>query len=502
MALRPKETDETVEQSASSSTREVSESPNFAPLRHRIPVGMRMYLGVVSIFLLFACTFIIYQQRREKIYKVSVLNARLQDFNVQMSEVVSTSPQHIKPFIDRYISDNSMAGLRVTLLRPDGTVFYDSWRKDLRHVPNHSDRQEVREALDDGSGYAIVRKSATMPQSFFYSATYFPSRHYIVRSALPYDDNLISILNTDKNYLWFSLGAFVLLTLLLYRFTRRLGNNITKLRLFASRADHNESLDIKDLAVFPNDELGEIAERIIKVYKRYQRTRKEQDKLKRQLTHNIAHELKTPVASIQGYLETLISHPTMEDKTRTLFIDRCHAQSLRLSSLLADISTLSVMDEVKNLHGKEEVDIGLMLKEIQQETALQFQQKGMSLDLRLPANVVVKGVRSLLYSIFRNLIDNALAYAGEGTTVSVKAWSEEGYWRFTLADNGRGVPEEHLPRLFERFYRVDKGRIRSLGGTGLGLAIVKNAVILHRGSIRVSNREGGGLQFDFSLAKD
>ncbi len=265
--------------------------PPFAPLRYRIPVGMRLYLGVLSIFLLFAFTFIVYQQRREKDYKVSVLDARLQDFNVQMSEAITSSPKDIKPFIDRYIVDNDMRGLRVTLIRPDGTVFYDTWQKDLSHIHNHANRQEVRQALDDGSGHAIERKSATVPQAFFYSATYFPSHRYIVRSALPYNDNLASVLNTDKNYLWFALGAVVLLTLLLYNFTRRLGNNITKLRLFASRADHNESLDIKDLAVFPDDELGDIAERIIKVYKRYQRTRREQDELKRQLTHNIAHEL-------------------------------------------------------------------------------------------------------------------------------------------------------------------------------------------------------------------
>ena len=208
------------------------------------------------------------------------------------------------------------------------------------------------------------------------------------------------------------------------------------------------------------------------------------------------------MASIQGYLETLINHPTIDEKTRQMFFDRCYAQSQRLSSLLADISTLNVMDEVRDLHGKETVDIARMVREIEQETALQFQQRRMRLLVSLPAELTVRGVRSMLYSIFRNLIDNALAYAGEETTVYVKAHAEDNYWQFTIADTGRGVPEEHLPRLFERFYRVDKGRSRSLGGTGLGLAIVKNAVILHRGSIRVSNREGGGLQFDFSLAKE
>lgn len=172
--------------------------PPFAPLRTRIPVGMRLYLGVLSIFLLFAFTFIVYQQRREKDYKVSVLDARLQDFNVQMSEAITSSPKDIKPFIDRYIVDNDMRGLRVTLIRPDGTVFYDTWQKDLSHIHNHANRQEVRQALDDGSGHAIERKSATVPQAFFYSATYFPSHRYIVRSALPYNDNLASVLNTDK----------------------------------------------------------------------------------------------------------------------------------------------------------------------------------------------------------------------------------------------------------------------------------------------------------------
>ena len=469
--------------------------------RRTLSVGMRVYLGVLATFLLFAFTFIIYQQRREKEYKASVLDARLQDFNVQMSETFSSSPQSLEAFIRRYIHDNSMEGLRVTLIRPDGTVFFDTWRKDYRHIRNHAGRQEVRQALAYGTGRAIERRSATVHQSFFYSATYFPSRRYIVRSALPYDDNLVSILNTDKNYLWFSLGAFALLTLVLYRFTRRLGDNITKLRLFASRADHNESLDIKDLVEFPDDELGDIAERIIKVYKRYQRTRREQDELKRQLTHNIAHELKTPVASIQGYLETITSHPDLDEKMRNMFISRCYAQSQRLSSLLSDISTLNVMDEVRDLHGKEQVDISRMVRDIAQETALQFQQQEMRLDNQLPDGIVVQGIRSMIYSIFRNLIDNAIAYAGRGAVVVIRATSEEDKWLFTLADSGRGVAEEHLPRLFERFYRVDKGRSRSLGGTGLGLAIVKNAVLLHHGNIRVSNREGGGLQFDFSLAK-
>ena len=120
---------------------------------------------------------------------------------------------------------------------------------------------------------------------------------------------------------------------------------------------------------------------------------------------------------------------------------------------------------------------------------------------RLPAHICVRGNMSLLYSVLRNLTDNAIAYAGVGTTITLTAHEEGEWWHFTFSDNGVGVGAEHLPRLFERFYRVDKGRSRKMGGTGLGLAIVKNAVLLHGGTITASNNPEGGLRFDFTLAK-
>ena len=116
-------------------------------------------------------------------------------------------------------------------------------------------------------------------------------------------------------------------------------------------------------------------------------------------------------------------------------------------------------------------------------------------------DIIVNGNRSLIYSIFRNLMDNAINYAGEGTTVEVNAHEAHEQWHFTFADNGMGIDDKHLTRIFERFYRVDKGRSRSLGGTGLGLAIVKNAVVLHGGTIKAQSPAGGGLRFEFSLKK-
>ena len=318
---------------------------------------------------------------------------------------------------------------------------------------------------------------------------------------MPYDNNLTETLKTDQHYIWFSLTAIIILTLVLYKFTGPLGRNITKLRSFASKADHNESLDTEDLMEFPGDELGEIAEKIIKLYKRLQSTRKEQDVLKRQLTQNIAHELKTPVASIQGYLETILNNPGINEDMRLQFMQRCYAQSQRLTALLQDISTLNRMDDAPDMIDFTRVNISQTVKDIIKETSLQLSQKQMTFNDMLPDDIVIKGNQSLIYSIFRNLTDNAIAYAGVGTEITLSAVDNGKEWKFVFKDNGVGVPYKHLARLFERFYLVDKGRSRKMGGTGLGLAIVKNAVLLHKGMIKVENRKEGGLMFTFFLQK-
>ena len=462
-------------------------------------VGTRLYVSVLTVFVAFAAAFIIFQHAREREYKIHSLNLRLQDYNSRMVETLEYIGNHSEETLDRYVRNHHMHGLRVTLIDRSGRVVYDNLYKDYDKMDAHSNREEVREAFSDGSGYDFSRLSATMNQTYFYSATYVPKLDLVVRSALPYDNSLAEMLKTDQHYIWFTLVAVLLLVFILYRFVSRLGDNIAKLRLFASRADHNESLDTEDLVGFSGDELGEIAERIIKMYKRLKRTKEEQNVLKRQLTQNIAHELKTPVASIQGYLETVLENPNINDTMKQQFLERCYAQSQRLTSLLHDISTLNRLDDAPGMIDFETVDVSEMVANIIKDTNLQLSERGMTFDNRLPQGVIVRGNQSLLYSVFRNLTDNAIAYAGEGTTITLTATKRDGFWNFTFSDNGVGVPYEHLPRLFERFYRVDKGRSRKMGGTGLGLAIVKNSVLLHGGTITVNNNITGGLRFDFTL---
>ena len=479
-------------------------------------LGRRLYFVVLAVFLVFAVSFIIFQQAREKQFKISTLTLKLSNYNALLEEDLSLA--HDKGIIlsdssgkavdvardklNVFIREHESKDLRITLIRPNGKVVYDNMRNDFDHFSNHINRKEIQEALRTGLGSSVERQSKTLKHDYFYVATYFPADSIIIRSALPYNNDLSKSLKADQHYIWFAIFAIILLTIVLYRFMHRLGKNVAKLRIFAYKADHNESLEIEDLATFPNDELGEIAERIIKMYKRIQTTRKEQDILKRQLTQNIAHELKTPVASIQGYLETIIDNPRISEDMKQQFLQRCYAQSERLTSLLRDISTLNRLDDGSDMIDFEAVDITQMVSEIARETALERESHKMTFENLLPdQHIIVKGNRSLLYSVFRNLTDNAIAYAGEGRKITLSAKEQGNKWHFIFCDNGQGVPTEHLPRLFERFYRVDKGRSRKMGGTGLGLAIVKNAVLLHGGTIRVSNQLEGGLKFEFTLKK-
>ena len=228
----------------------------------------------------------------------------------------------------------------------------------------------------------------------------------------------------------------------------------------------------------------------------------EESRMKRQLTQNVSHELKTPVSSIQGYLETILSNPDLSPDKRQFFLERCYSQSTRLTGLLRDISVLNRLDEASEMFALTEVNITKIIAEMQKECSQDMEEKHITSEIILPGDPTVFGNNSLLYSIFRNLYDNAIAYAGENIRITVNCYKEDPkYYYFSFSDNGVGIPEEHINRIFERFYRVDKGRSRKIGGTGLGLSIVKNGVNFHKGQISAKSSPGKGVTFFFTLKK-
>lgn len=585
--------------------------------KHFLSFSRKLFLSVILLFLVFAICFIAYQYQREREYKIELLNTQLQDYNSRLYEHLKVDST-FEDTIESYIRDHVLSDLRVTLIDRQGNVIYDSFKK-LGHKPeNHLNRPEVQRASKNGQGYDVRRTSETTGVPYFYSATRY--KDYIVRTALPYNVSLIKNLKADPHYLWFTAMVTLLLIVIFYKFTNKLGTSINQLREFAMRADRNEPIEMGMNSAFPHNELGEISQHIIQIYKRLHETKEalyiereklithlqisheglgiftkdkkeilvnnlftqysnlisdsnletteevfninelkdiisfinknqqqrsvgkgekrmsitinkngrtfiveciifqdasfeisindvtqeeEQVRLKRQLTQNIAHELKTPVSSIQGYLETIVNNENIPREKMNVFLDRCYAQSNRLSRLLRDISVLTRMDEVANMIDMERIDISLLVGNIINEVSLELEEKQITVVNSLKKSIQIKGNYSLLYSIFRNLTDNAIAYAGSNIQIHINCFREdENFYYFSFADTGIGVSPEHLNRLFERFYRVDKGRSRKIGGTGLGLAIVKNAVILHGGSISAKNNQVGGLEFVFTLAKE
>jgi len=223
--------------------------------------------------------------------------------------------------------------------------------------------------------------------------------------------------------------------------------------------------------------------------------------LKQEMTNNIAHELKTPVSSIRGYLEILLGDKPVSEEQRKHFMERCYSQTLRLSDLINDVALINKLEEGNDLFTREEVDLREQAEEAIRELKLQAESHGTTIENRLAEGMRVKGNTLLAYSIFRNLIENAIVYAGDGCMVGIENYkpADATHYFIRLYDTGRGVENEYLPRLFDRFVRIEEGRSRKSGGTGLGLSIVKHAVQFHGGDIYVKNRDGGGLEFFFSI---
>lgn len=405
-------------------------------------MSKRLWLWFSAVVAVFAAATLILMLNSEHRYKKEILSARLEGY----ADIVARSenPETLEGLFPENI--------RITVLSPDGTVHFDNLES-ADALDNHLARPEIRDCLSKGVGYGL-RRSETADREYFYFARRYGDR--IVRTALPFEIQEMRFFRPSALLIW----SLVLL----------LAGALAAAFLI-SRSFGREAAD------------------------RLQTQ-------KRSMTNNIAHELRTPVTSIRGYLETLQSNPGMDDRHRQLFINRAYSQSLRLSDLIRDISLVTKIEEAPELLVREEIRLGDILAEVQQEFSGQISSGGFKVLVSIPQELTLQGNQTLVYSIFRNLLENSLRYSGEGSTIRIEGRREaDGSVRFRFSDNGKGVAAENLDRIFERFYRVPgrNGEKGSGEGSGLGLSIVRNAVAFHGGSIRASLLSPHGLCFDFDL---
>ena len=417
----------------------------------------RLFLMLLAFSWAIVLCFIGFQYLREKEYKSEFLNAQLQQYNRHLLYTVEEGLPY-EEFIATH--DKPFDELRISIITFTGTVVYDNTIS-TDSLDNHLGRPEVANALAKGKGYNISRKSASDGRKYFYSAT--RGERVVVRTAIPYSNTLQDLLEADWSFLVVMISISFAMNILAYFTTRRIGKIIERVNRYEAEQEKN--------------------------------------RLKRQLTNNINHELKTPVASIQVCLETLLSEITLSEEKRQELIERCYTHNERLRKLLNEVSLITRMEDGSALISREKVIINEIIDEIAEELNVIPEDERLTLHTDFNEVIVIEGNTSLIASIFSNLTENAIAYSeGENIYIKLLENSEE-HVSIRFEDDGKGVEQKQLTRLFERFYRVDKGRSRQMGGTGLGLSIVKHAVQFHGGTITATNRPNGGLRFDFTLSK-
>ena len=564
------------------------------------------------MFIGFTSVVIVLQLNREREYKTDSLRSNLDTYVDLIQNSMGVDGLDSTTSILKLLPSN----VRVTIVNKDGVVYFDNTLNSMQEsvLENHLDRPEIFKAKVTGIGSSI-RYSETNKIDYYYYTKY--NAPFFIRVAIPYDLNLKESLKADKYFIYFIVILFLSSLLILLYISDKLGRAISGLNEFLSSVE-NKNPEY-DKIKFPDTEIGEIGQKIVKTYALLESRNLELDNergkllrhfhyldegisiyssdkksiyanahfihllntiideptfnadviltsvefaplikfldsnillvtesnklpvwqgkiskggnhfaiqlvifkdssfevtinnissqeknrlLKHEMTNNIAHELRTPVSSISGYVETLLSQNNIDDERRKYYLNRMSIQVKRLTELIRDIALITKTEEAPQLFNEETVSISHTIREILLDFSVEIESNHIEFNSTVSENVIIIGNPTLIYAIFRNLIENAINYGGDRVVITVDNYAEDNkIYYFKLSDTGIGVAEEHMNRLFDRFYRISSGRSRKSGGSGLGLSIVRNAIKFHGGEIIAKSRVAGGLEFIFSLKK-
>jgi two-component system phosphate regulon sensor histidine kinase PhoR len=392
---------------------------------------------------------------------------------------------------------------RVTLILPNGTVAGDSNENPTR-MDNHADRPEVKEAFAGKTG-SSVRYSQTVKANLMYVALPINQSGQllgVVRLSIP----LTVVDETLKEMLWKIILAGLLIALAatpvsLY-ISRRISRPLSDMKDNAERFASGQ-LDSRIRVEGPDDVIR-LAEALnvmaAQLDDRIHRLRRLEN-IRRDFVANVSHELKTPITSIKGFVETLLGGALDSSEDSKRFLGIVASQADRLNAIIDDLLSLSQLEQDSG--GAEIVIEESGLKPVL-EMAIQMcvpkaSEKKIRVELHCTESVTARINPQLFEQAVVNLVDNAIKYSPPSTQVRIDVLADEKGVTVAVTDEGRGIEKEHFPRLFERFYRVDKDRSREMGGTGLGLAIVKHIAQVHSGSVSVDSSVGKGSTFRIHL---
>ncbi len=400
-------------------------------------------------------------------------------------------------------------GTRLTVIARDGSVLADS-ESDPAKMENHRTRPEVAQALAGRRGRAI-RSSPTVGGSFLYVA--IPAGDLVMRIATPLSGMEQRIRTVRMRILTAIALAFVPLALLAVFWARSVATQMARVLEFSSelaRGNFRARLEEQGSAEFRFliRQLNETGRKLQAASEELERERAELEKLERirkDFVINVSHELRTPVASIQGYAETLLDGALEDVRHNRRFLEIIRQNAERLGRLTEDLLTLSGLELKSRNFQFAAYRVAPLLADAVDAIRPVADKKDIQLEFEpVAASLEVFCDAQAFHQILGNLLDNAVKFSPPGGRVRVRARHriQDSSIEIAVQDQGPGIPPEDLPRVFERFYRVDKARSRELGGTGLGLAIVKHLVLAHGGSVRVESELGRGSVFYFTLPID
>lgn len=401
------------------------------------------------------------------------------------------------------IFSRTSGDLRITMIDRSGKVLYDS-AEDAEKMDNHLDRVEVFSALKSGKTAYENRYSRTVGADMLYMADYDEASDTVVRISMPLVEYERGVRQMQWAFLAVIAATVLAISVFGFFYSKRLTKPLLELKK-AAESISTTDYSARIIATGP-DEIGALSAAFNEMAERLERDMRELEEkntrlaalqdMKAEFAANVSHELKTPLTSIRGFIDTLRGSENIDPVTQKRFLEIIDIEAQRLHQLINDVLQLSEIERIEQDSEAERFDINPLIE----ETLNMLREKASERKIELiwtegdPLPVMASKFR--MKQILINLLDNAINYNREGGAVWVKAVREpDRIISVSVRDTGEGIAEEHLSRIFERFYRVDKSHSRELGGTGLGLSIVKHIAQLYEGSASVESEVDKGSTF-------